>query len=204
MRIKHHLKAAARLLFVLLALPLHISCRLLAVVFPGDEAFASASQLLCVIPGKLGTYLRAAFYRLACNRTSQEISVGFLTLLSHADTTIETGVYIGPQGNIGMCRIGRDTLLGSGVHILSGKRQHNFSDRGRPIQEQGGEFVKISIGEDSWIGNGAIIMADVGKGCVVAAGSVVNNPIADYTIVAGNPARVISQRDAPETAAANR
>ena len=198
MPIKHYLKAISRALFTLVALPLFLIYRILAAAGAGDGAFAALAQLVSLVPGRIGTYLRAAFFHLACNQTSQEISIGFLTLLSHADTTIETGVYIGPQGNIGMCRIGRNTLLGSGVHILSGKRQHNFSDHDRPIQEQGGEFTKIAIGEDSWIGNGAIVMADVGKGCIVAAGSVVNHPVADYDVVAGNPAKVVSQRRATD------
>ena len=44
----------------------------------------------------------------------------------------------------------------------------------RPIQEQGGIFETVKIGENCWIGNRAIIMANLGKQCVVGAGTVVN------------------------------
>ena len=84
--------------------------------------------------------------------------------------------------------------MGSGVHIMSGKTQHNFSDLDTPIKDQGGEFTKIIIGEDSWIGNGSLIMANIGRHCIVGAGSVVIDDIEDYSIVAGNPAKFIKKR----------
>ncbi|RLC06874.1 MAG: acyltransferase, partial [Deltaproteobacteria bacterium] len=80
------------------------------------------------------------------------------------------------------------------VHIMSGKRQHHFDDPDVPIQEQGGIFEKVSIGEDTWIGNNALIMANVGKKCVIGAGSVVSKDIGDFSIVTGNPAKVIRKR----------
>lgn len=194
MKLRDVVKKAIRFIVALLVLPLFLLYWLLSSLFVRDEVFSAFSQFLSPIPGKIGTYCRSAFYAMACARTSQDMSVGFLTLLSHADTTIEQGVYIGPQGNIGMCKIGKNTLLGSGVHVLSGSRQHRFSDPDTPIKEQGGEFIKIGIGEDCWIGNGAIIMADIGNKCVVAAGSIVTKPVAENSIVAGNPAKVISNR----------
>jgi acetyltransferase-like isoleucine patch superfamily enzyme len=118
--------------------------------------------------------------------------------LSQQDIEIDNGVYIGPQCNIGMCKIGQNTLLGSGVHIMSGKHQHSFSDMSKPIKDQGGKFTKVIIGENSWIGNGSMIMANVGNNCVVAAGSVVINDVEDFSIVAGNPAKVIKKLNATE------
>jgi len=119
--------------------------------------------------------------------------ISFLTLFSQRDTEISTGVYIGPQCNIGKCKIGQDTILGSGVHIMSGKGQHNFSDLSKPIKDQGGTFEKVTIGSGSWLGNGSLIMANIGNHCVVAAGAVVIENVADYSIVAGNPAKVIKK-----------
>ncbi len=77
---------------------------------------------------------------------------------------------------------------------MSGKTQHYFDDIETPIKDQGGEFEKITIGEDCWIGNGALIMANIGKKCVIGAGSVVTHDVPDYSIVAGNPAKVIKKR----------
>jgi len=120
--------------------------------------------------------------------------IGFATVFSHRDTEILEGVYIGPQCNIGKSRIEKNCLLGSGVHILSGKGQHNFDDLDTPIQEQGGTFEKIIIGEDTWIGNGAIVLANIGKKCVIGAGAVVIKDIPDYSIVGGNPAKILKTR----------
>jgi acetyltransferase-like isoleucine patch superfamily enzyme len=174
--------------------PITISYLLLNHFLKSDALFAGFSQTLSLIPGKVGSYLRAAFYRFTLTSYHPSIYIGFLTILSQRETEINTGVYIGPQCNIGKCKINKDVLLGSGVHIMSGKEQHNFSNIEIPIRDQGGSFKKISIGEGAWIGNGALVMANVGRSCIVAAGSVVIDDVSDYAIVAGNPAKIIKMR----------
>ena len=77
---------------------------------------------------------------------------------------------------------------------MSGKGQHNFSDLDKPIKEQGGTFEKIVIGQNCWVGNGAMIMANVGSDCIVGAGSLVTHDIPPRSIIAGNPAKVIGTR----------
>ncbi|WP_097461239.1 acyltransferase [Mangrovitalea sediminis] len=186
---------------LILVLPLYALYWMLSKGGKTDAVFSGFSQFLSIIPGKLGIYTRAAFYHLACPDTSDEISIGFLTLLSHRDTTIQKGVYIGPQCNIGKCKIGADTLIGSGVHILSGNKQHFFEDATQPIQAQGGAYQKISIGSDCWLGNSALVMANVHDGCIVAAGSVVTKETPKpKIIIAGNPAKAIGDRITKEQA----
>ncbi len=181
-------------LCAILMLPVTLSYLLLALVFKKDALLASYSQMLSLLPGRVGGMLRAGFYRFVLTACSPDAVISFLVLFSQQDTEIGAGSYIGPQCNIGRCRIGKNTLLGSGVHIMSGKGQHNFDDLASPIKEQGGAFVKIAIGDDCWLGNGALIMANIGQGCVVAAGAVVIHDVPDNAIVAGNPARVIKMR----------
>ncbi|WP_259067373.1 hypothetical protein HDF24_12345 [Mucilaginibacter sp. X4EP1] len=57
------------------------------------------------------------------------------------------------------------------------------------------------IGPDVWIGHGAIVMPGVavGTGAIVGSGAIVTKDVADYTIVAGNPAKLIRRRVDEET-----
>lgn len=188
------LKKCVSMAGTLAILPLYLSYRLLGLYGDENSLFASFSQFLSLFPGKVGSYLRNSFFHLTMERCEHGVVFSFGTLFSQRDTEVSSGTYIGPQCNIGSCKIGKDCLIGSGVHILSGKQQHAIDDLDTPIRDQGGRLTKISIGNDCWIGNGAIIMANVGNKCVVAAGAVVVNPVADRMIVAGNPATVIKER----------
>ena len=192
--LKQSLKHSVQLLAVIAILPIYVLYIPLALISGKDRAFSGFSQFVSLFPGLSGSYLRVAFYRLTMHHCQADLVVGFGTLFSQQRTSLHEGVYIGPQCNIGMCQIEKNCLLGSGVHVMSGKGQHNFEDMDTPIREQGGSFQNISIGEDSWVGNGALIMANVGKKCIIGAGSVVIHDIPDYSIVAGNPAKIIKSR----------
>ena len=63
------------------------------------------------------------------------------------------------------------------------------------------EAAPLEIGDDVWIGHNATILAGarrVGRGAIIAAGAVVTEPVANYTIVAGVPAKPVRQRFNPE------
>lgn len=184
------LKSILNGIFILLVSPLIVLTRLVNT----NSFFSSCAQFLSLIPGKCGVYARRSYFHFTMQSCSLDCCIVFGTVFSQRETEIGENVYIGAQCNIGKCRIEKNTLLGSGVHILSGKRQHNFESVDTPIQQQGGEFKKITVGEDSWLGNGSIIMANIGKHCVVAAGSVVTKDIEDYSIAAGNPATLVRSR----------
>lgn len=192
---KSLVKRIIKSVFLILTIPLYLFFIISSAILRSDRMFATYSQALSLLPGILGVYFRSAFFSLACPGTSDEISIGFLTLLSQRNTTIKSGVYIGPQSNIGSCQIGKNTLIGSGVHILSGRHQHYFNAAASSIKDQGGRYEKIVIGEDCWIGNGSTVMGNVGSHCIIAAGSVVTRDIDEIgVIVAGNPAKVIGSR----------
>lgn len=175
--------------------PLVLLYWLMALVGNRDGLVAGFSQFLSLFPGQLGNYLRKAALGFMIKHCDRESLISFGVLLSHYETEIEAGVYIGPQCNIGKCRIERNCLLGSAVHIMSGKKQHSFGDLDTPIRDQGGQFEQVVIGEDTWIGNGALVMANIGKKCIIGAGSVVTDDVEDYSIVVGNPAKVIKKRN---------
>jgi virginiamycin A acetyltransferase len=190
---KTGLKNIIHVLSMLLVSPLIIA-HILLQTLRKDGIFIFATQLLSIVPGKLGSYLRISFNRVAMTYCDTESVIGFATLFSQIDTEIHKGVYIGPQCNIGMCSIGENTLIASGVHIISGSKQHSFSDLSTPIQQQGGTYTKVSIGKDCWIGNGALVFANIGNHSIIGAGSVVTKDIPAYSIAVGNPARILRSR----------
>jgi acetyltransferase-like isoleucine patch superfamily enzyme len=190
------LKRTFDLLALALVAPLAAAYGATARLLPShrEGAFQTCSQFLSLVPGPPGNFLRRGFYRLVLANAANDSSIQFGTTFATPDVHIGSGVYIGAGCNIGHCRIGDDTLLGSYVMILSGNHQHNFDRLDLPIRHQGGSYRTVSIGRDVWIGNGAIVLDDVGDHAIVAAGAVVTKPVPSLTIVGGNPARVIGQR----------
>jgi acetyltransferase-like isoleucine patch superfamily enzyme len=107
---------------------------------------------------------------------------------------------IGPYAFIGcsgFISIGRDVLMGPGVNLLG--ENHNFDDLARPIRDQGVSREGITVGDNCWLGAGAVVLAGttIGPGAVVAAGAVVSKDVPAGTIVGGVPARVIRERGQP-------
>lgn len=87
--------------------------------------------------------------------------------------------------------IGANALFGPGVHIYAASHPMGAADR-----RLGLEFGSaVAIGDDVWVGGGAIICpgVSVGAGAVIGAGSVVTRDIPASVFAAGNPCRVIRQ-----------
>jgi len=179
------------------ALPLVALYRAERALVPGDgtRVFAAWSQGLSLVPGAAGDWLRRAFYMATLPAVHPASLIEWGTVFSKDDVRIAEGVYIGARCMIGRCHIARHATIASNVDILSGKRQHGTDDPDVPVQDQPGHYDRVHIGENAWIGNGAIIMANVGSRAVVAAGSVVTSDVPDDVIVGGNPARVLKVRD---------
>jgi virginiamycin A acetyltransferase len=194
-------KTVLRALCLFLVFPLWAFYKLLHLAF-GNAVFYGFSQLLSLVPGFTGNYLRHAFYRLSLARLGRDACIGFMATLSHPDTEIGAGAYVGPFCNLGLCSIGDDTLLGTGVHIMSGFGQHRHADLVTPIRHQGGTLTRVKVGEDCWIGNQAVVGADVGRKSIIGAASLVTKAIPEYSIAHGNPAKVVRDRRQADPAAA--
>jgi acetyltransferase-like isoleucine patch superfamily enzyme len=99
--------------------------------------------------------------------------------------------YIGCSGYI---EIGDNVMMSPRVSIYS--ENHNFSESTLPMIEQGVTRSFVKIEDDCWIAANSVILAGVtvGKGSVVAAGSIVTKDVPPYSIVAGNPAKIIKSR----------
>lgn len=159
-----------------------------------NRALEGSSQAIAILPGIPGIYLRRAFLACVLKQCDITAEVHFGTLFSQADAVIEENVYIGPRCHLGLVHIQRDVLIAAGVHIPSGGQTHYFDDPNIPIKDQGGERTLVTIGAGAWIGSAAVVMADVGAGSIVAAGSVVTKPIPENVIAGGVPAKVIRNR----------
>lgn len=94
---------------------------------------------------------------------------------------------------IGPVTVGNDIMFAQNI-VLSGLN-HGYEDINLPISQQKTSMAEIFIEDEVWIGSNAVIVAGVrvGKHSVVAAGSVVTKDVPAYSIVAGNPARLIKQ-----------
>lgn len=193
-RWKEAAKSLARALAFITVAPILAGHWLNRLLVGRNRALESASQLLSLAPGISGQYLRRAFLQCALAHCHRTTLVEFGTLFSQAGARLDENVYIGPRCQLGLVHLQRDVLLAANVQVPSGGRTHYFDDSSRPIREQGGERTLVTIGEGSWIGTGAIILADVGKGTIVAAGAVVTKPLPDNVIAAGVPAKVIRPR----------
>lgn len=162
----------------------------------GEGWFQGCAELLSLVPGKPGIFLRRGFYRMSLDACATDCHIGFGTLIAHPQVRIGRGVYVGARCSLGQVVLADDVTIGSNVDILSGRRQHHFDRLDTAIQDQGGIFQQLRIGRNTWVGNSAVVMADVGEDCVIGAGSVVVHPIPPRSVAAGNPAAVKKQRDA--------
>jgi acetyltransferase-like isoleucine patch superfamily enzyme len=183
---------------LLVVIPAFLCYRVGVVLLGSTKAFSGWSQTFSLLPGLTGNYLRRAFYWWVLPACGDGACICFGTIFSHATARIGRNVYVGPFCSLGDVTLEEDVLLGSHVSITNGSGQHGIDRLDIPIREQPGVWPHITIGHDTWIGDRAIIMADVGKHCVIGAGSVVTKPIPDYAIALGAPARVVRFRNQNE------
>tara|TARA_Y100000389_G_C17330128_1_gene447626 strand:+ start:182 stop:625 length:444 start_codon:yes stop_codon:yes gene_type:complete len=111
-------------------------------------------------------------------------------------------------------RIGNDNFFGQNTYLIANggieignkcaiaadcklvTRNHTYKDKNIPIIDQPHTYKSITIEDDCWLGYNVIILSGVtlGKGCIVAAGSIVTKSFPSYSIIAGVPANIIRKR----------
>ncbi|GAB14338.1 putative acetyltransferase [Arthrobacter globiformis NBRC 12137] len=116
---------------------------------------------------------------------------------------IGNDVAIGPRSVVQVNgSIGDYVLIGMHVQII-GREDHEISEIGIPMtfatwvgNRRARPRDVVDIGRDVWIGASSIILGGVsiGEGSVIGAGAVVTRDVPSYSIVVGNPARVVGRR----------
>ena len=127
------------------------------------------------------------------------------------EVTLGDYSYVVNDSDIAYASIGKFTSIAAmtrinpGNHPMQRASQAHFSYRASTYFDGASDEAEfftwrrghhVSIGHDVWIGHGAIVLPgrSIGTGAVIGAGSVVTKDVADYAIVASNPARQIRQR----------
>lgn len=120
-----------------------------------------------------GTLLEAPFH---C-AYGHNISLGEAVYLNAGCVVLDTA----------KVRIGARSMLGPGVHIYCADHHRDAAQRAAGIERA----LPVTIGEDVWIGGGAIVLpgVSIGDGAIVGAGAVVTRDVPAAARVMGNPAR---------------
>ena len=186
--VRRSAKAIIFALSLIVVLPFIVLSWLERRLSRSELLFLLCAQTLAVIPGFPGQWLRSAYYFGTLKDCAWEVRFGFGTLFTHRGATIGPRVSTGAYCVMGHAIIGADVMIGSRVSIPSGKRQH-LDEAGRlaPVTR----FDHVRVGAHCWIGEGAILLADVGEGCIVSAGAVVIETMPAGQLIGGNPGRVI-------------
>ena len=118
---------------------------------------------------------------------------------AEAEPTIGLGerVYIGRNTYLGAylpVTIGANSIIGAYSYLISGN--HRYERRDVPIRDQGFTGAAIVLEEDVWLGTHVVVLPGVriGRGAIIAAGSIVNKNIPEYQIWGGTPARFLKER----------
>lgn len=143
----------------------------------------------------LGKRIRVFFARLIMEKVGENINVekgavfgSKVSLGSHSGIGVDCQLY-------GPVKIGEYVNMGPEVIVYT--QNHRFDKTDIPMQFQGYSGINpVVIEDDVWLGRRVIILPGVriGKGSVIGAGSVLAKSVPEYSVVVGNPARVIKHR----------
>jgi acetyltransferase-like isoleucine patch superfamily enzyme len=169
--------------------------------------FSPLGFLISIVLGLLAVFQRPfmvyGYYNKKSKKYLKRTRIGSTVKLINKKTIdLSDNVWIGHFSLID--GIG-GVIIGKGVHVSSHTviYSHSSQDTIRLLGEfymnedsvdrAGYKLKPVSIGEYTFIGTGSIILpgSEIGRGCIIGAGSVVNETIPDYAIANGNPLQII-------------
>ena len=192
---RYGLKAVAVTVLSAVTWPAWMVARIDYRYFGSERAFDFFAKLLSLVPGRTGQYLRTSFYMHTLARCHYDLLVGFGSFFAHPTAEVGRHVSIGSFSIVGTAVLGDDVLIASRVSILSGKYQHGGG--GVAPSSRHARYECVHVGSECWIGEGAVIMAHVGAGSIVSAGSVVTRAVPERSTAVGNPARCARYEEKP-------
>jgi len=152
------------------------------------------SMIIGKIPFIIGEKARYFYYKALLLHVGKEVKFGFGSYFQYRKSAIGNRVLIGCYNSFGEIEIGDNVLIGGYCNFLSGLKQHSFDNPDICIWDSGGDGRKmIKIGSDVWIGSNSVIGACVEDRCVIAAGSVVVKDVEAFSVMGGNPAKLIKR-----------
>lgn len=146
--------------------------------------------------GKIFSSIRVWFGRFFLKSCGQHVKISARVFFGNGrDVEIGDHVDINERCRIRNVKIGNYVMIAPEVIILASG--HHTSDVNTPMIFQAPRYYPQTVIEDDvWIGARVLILPGrcIGKGSIVAAGSVVVKDVEAYSVVGGNPARVIKSR----------
>ena len=170
-----------------------IRARICLRLYYGFAIFLPQSYKYKGIPGKIRLMLCKNIFKRCGKHVNIEKGARFGN-----GRLIEIGDYSGLGINCNVPNniiIGNYVMMGPNAYILNSN--HNFGNREIPMMFQGfTEKTVPIIDDDVWIGVNVTITPGrhLSRGTIVGAGSVVTKDFPEYSIIGGNPARIIRER----------
>lgn len=164
-----------------------------------NDRFDYLQLFLGEVPGYLGLLWRRKVYSRHFKSAGESLTVyQGVRIRNIHHMSVGDGVYLGLENSFqagGGLTIGNNVAFGPGCKVWT--VNHKFDDLETPIMDQGYDFKSVVIGDGVWMAANVFVMpgVEIPEGCIVAAGSVVGvKKYPPYSIISGNPARVIGNR----------
>lgn len=155
-------------------------------------------------PSSISLWARLDVIPRAQHHERHKLSIGKNSLIEslcaictwHGDVVLKDGASIGIGSIVmGPVFIGEGSACSQNCFISG--QSHHYEDISKHFLRQGIQTGQVVIGKNVWIGANSVMLPGVkiGDNSVIGAGSIITDDVPAYSVVAGNPARIIKKYD---------